>query len=261
MMPQSARILTTACPNPAVPLEDCQREYGRVTCSASSQKSRYARPLSFPPSCKVQRPGFSISSRWGYQSSFTSSACAPSLALNGKTMCQMKKSSREPASQQRVHLASGASVLGWPHHKDGRWTHAQSSLLHWAPRRKTQLWCSKTALQRSVEETACIGGKQPSVMAAEASVWDSWHSVKKASCNFEAGRQEAAKEKHRRQKEWAASQSSSTQTFVCPKCSKLCTSRISLYSHQRACKVWPRTFPRIVVCEEWAFIISNTALM
>ena len=27
MIPQSARILTTACPKSAVPLEDCQREY------------------------------------------------------------------------------------------------------------------------------------------------------------------------------------------------------------------------------------------
>ena len=32
---QSARILTTSCPKPVVSLEDCQREYGRNTCSAS----------------------------------------------------------------------------------------------------------------------------------------------------------------------------------------------------------------------------------
>ena len=35
MMRKSARILTTAHPKPAVPLEDCQREYGRVICSTS----------------------------------------------------------------------------------------------------------------------------------------------------------------------------------------------------------------------------------
>ena len=40
-MPQSARILSTVRPKPAVPLEDCQREYGRVTRFASPQKSRY----------------------------------------------------------------------------------------------------------------------------------------------------------------------------------------------------------------------------
>ena len=47
-MPQSARILTPACPKPAVPLEDCQQEYGRVIRSASPRRSRYTEPSSFP---------------------------------------------------------------------------------------------------------------------------------------------------------------------------------------------------------------------
>ena len=41
----------------------------------------------------------------------------------------------QPA-QLRVHLASGAAALGWPRHKDGRRTHAQSSLLQRVPGRK-----------------------------------------------------------------------------------------------------------------------------
>ena len=61
-------------------------------------------------------------------------------------------------------------------------------------------------------------------------------SVRKVSCKFETERHEAAKEKRRRQKERAASQSSSAQTLVCPKCRRVCASRIGLYSHQRACK-------------------------
>ena len=65
-----------------------------------------------------------------------------------------------------VHLASGAAVLGWPRHKDGRRSHAQSSLLQRVPRRKVRSWCSKERLQKSAEETACTGGNQPSVMAA-----------------------------------------------------------------------------------------------
>ena len=69
-------------------------------------------------------------------------------------------------AQHRVHLASGAAALVWPRHKDGRRTHAQSSLLQRAPRRQARPWCSKKALQRSAEETACTGGNQPSVMAA-----------------------------------------------------------------------------------------------
>ena len=71
----------------------------------------------------------------------------------------------------------------------------------------------------------------------EASDRDSWRSSKrKASCEFEAERHKATKEKCRRQKEQAASLPSSSQTFVCPKCGRGCTSRIGLYSHQRACK-------------------------
>ena len=66
---------------------------------------------------------------------------------------------------------------------------------------------------------------------------DSWRSsVKKASCEFEAERHKAAKEKRRRQKERAASLSSPSQTFVCPKCGRGCASRVGLYSHQQACK-------------------------
>ena len=71
----------------------------------------------------------------------------------------------QPA-QHRVHLASGAAALGWPRHKDGRRTHAQSSLLQRTLRRKTRSWCSKKALQRSAEQTAYTGRNQPSVMTA-----------------------------------------------------------------------------------------------
>ena len=104
MMPQSGRILTTTCPKPAVPLKDCQREYGRVNCSASLQRSRYTGLLSPPPSCTVQRSGFSIRSRSGYWSSFINSACAPSLASNGKTTCRRK-------SLQRASVPSIESIL------------------------------------------------------------------------------------------------------------------------------------------------------
>ena len=78
---------------PAVPLEDCQREHGRATRSASPQSSRYTGSSSLPPSCMVRRPGFSIGNRLGYWSGFTNAACAPSLASNGKTTCRTQKSS------------------------------------------------------------------------------------------------------------------------------------------------------------------------
>ena len=90
----------------------------------------------------------------------------------------------------------------------------------------------------------------------ETSDRDSWRfSVRKASRKFEAERHEAAKERHRRQKERAASESSSAQTAVCPKCSRALASRIGLYSHQRSRKDWPPTSPTICVCQESAIRI------
>ena len=70
--------------------------------STKIQVSRYTGPLSFPPSCTVPRPGFSIVSISGYLSGFTNAACAPSLASNGKRRSPQES---RPA-RHRVHLAS-----------------------------------------------------------------------------------------------------------------------------------------------------------
>ena len=79
---------------------------------------------------------------------------------------------------------------------------------------------------------------QARIRQQESSDRDSWRSsVRKASCKFEAERHKAAKEKRRRQRERAAFLPPSTQTFVCPECSRVCASRIGLYSHQRAYKI------------------------
>ena len=166
MMPQSARILTTACPRAAVPFEDCQRKYGRVTRSASPQRSRYTGPSSFPLSCTVHRPGFSIGSRSGYWSGFTNTPALHPWHQMARPRVKQRSPQESQPAQHRVHLVSGAAALSWPCHKDRRRSHAQSSLLQRAPRRKARPWCSKRALQRSAEETACTGGNRPSVMAA-----------------------------------------------------------------------------------------------
>ena len=62
------------------------------------------------------------------------------------------------------------------------------------------------------------------------------------------------RKKSRRQKVRAAFVPSSSQTFVCPKCGRGCSSRFGLYSHQQACKNWPSTFPTILLCKERAII-------
>ena len=80
----------------------------------------------------------------------------------------------------------------------------------------------------------------------EASDRDSWRSsVRKASCEFQAERREAVKEKRMGQEERAASLPFSSQIFVSPKCVRGCASRPGHYSHQRACKD-----ATVLVCEE-----------
>ena len=115
MMPQSARILITPCPRPAVPLEDFQREYGRAKRSTSPQRSRYTGQSSFPPSCTVQRPGLSIRSRSGYPSSFTNAVCAPSLASNGKTTCRRGRKSDQHPYFPDLKPTSVQSAIGCAH--------------------------------------------------------------------------------------------------------------------------------------------------
>ena len=164
----------------------------------------------------------------------------------------------QPA-QHRVHLASGAAALGWPRHKDGRRMHAQRSLLRDFSERQEGK-CDRGAPRKRYNDQlkrqlAQVGISHQS-WQQEASVRDSWNSsVRKASC-VKAERHEAAKEKCRGQKERAASLSSSIQTFICPKCSMGCASRIGLYSHQAAYKNWQSTLKKILVCKEWAIIRS-----
>ena len=70
---------------------------------------------------------------------------------------ERRSSQESQPAQQRVYLASGVAALGWPRHKHGRPTHARSSLLQQAPRRKARSWCSKKALQRSAEGDSLHG--------------------------------------------------------------------------------------------------------
>ena len=233
-MPQSARIWTTACPKPAGPLKDYEREYDRVTRSASPLRSRYTEPSSFPPSCTVQRPGFLIGSRSGCWSGFTNAACAPSLASNGKTTCQTKMSSREPACpaillQVQLRRAGHISRM-----EDVRMP--KTVFFNGLQEGKRDRGASRKRYKDQPKRQLAQAEICYQSWQHEASDRDSWcSSVRKASRKFKQ-RHEAAKEKLRRQKERTASLSSSTQIFVYPECSRVCASRIGFYSHQVACK-------------------------
>ena len=67
---------------------------------------------------------------------------------------------------------------------------------------------------------------------------ESWRGqIKRGSTAFEINRREALVEKRRKRKEPKPSeQSLPTQVFPCPRCNRLCRSRIGLHSHMRACQ-------------------------
>ena len=122
---------------------------------------------------------------------------------------------REGPFRFRCSCAGLATSQGWK-------TYACPKQSSSAPKKKARSRCSKKALQRSTEEKLAQAGISHQSWQQEASNRDSWRStVRKASSEFEAERHEAAKEKRRRQKEQAASLSSSSKTFVCPKCSRV----------------------------------------
>ena len=90
------------------------------------------------------------------------------------------------------------------------------------PEGEARSWCSprKRHKDQLKSQLAQAGISQQS-WQQEASDRDSWRSsVRNASRKFEAERHEAAKERHRRQIQRAASQPSSAQTLVCPKRSR-----------------------------------------
>ena len=95
--------------------------------------------------------------------------------------------------------------------------------------RGAQRKCYKDRLKRQLAQA----GNSHQTWQQEASDRNSWcSSVRKADRKFKAKRHEAAKKRCWSQKECAASQSSSAQSFACPKCRRVCTSRIRLSSHQ-----------------------------
>ena len=112
MMPQSARTLTTTCPKPAVPLEDCQRVWTthllRLSMKIQVYRAIVVPTLLYGAETCVLYTG----SRSGYLRGFINAACTPSLASNGKTTCQMKKFSREPACPARSPSSFRCSCTG-----------------------------------------------------------------------------------------------------------------------------------------------------
>ena len=101
-----------------------------------------------------------------------------------------------------------------------------------------QMLCLMRDSLHMQESAISHGSRRPQTETAGAHQWE-----KQVISLRQRGRKPQRKDAGGKKKR-ATSQSSSAQTFVCPECSRVCASRIRLYSHQRACTNWPPTFPK-----------------
>ena len=200
-------------------------EYGRVTRSASPQRSRYKGLLSFPP------PPVQCRDLGSLPEADQATGVVSSMLLALHPWHQMARPHVKRRSLQESQPAKHTVQLM----EDTCMPKVVffSQLQERKHDRCAPSRCYKDQLKRHLAQAGISHQSWQQV----ASYRDSWHSsVIKASCEFEAARHKAAKEKRRRQKEQAASLPSSSQTFICPKCGTGCASRISLCSHQQACR-------------------------
>ena len=94
-----------------------------------SMKIQVYRAIVIPPTCMVQRPGFS--SRADQATSVSQTLLALHLWHQMARLLVKQRSPQESQPAQHiVHLASGAVALGRPRHKDERCTHTQNSLVN-----------------------------------------------------------------------------------------------------------------------------------
>ena len=166
-------------------------------------------------------------------------ACAPFLASTGKTDYVSNEEVLKRASLPSIESVLLQVQVRWAGHvtrmKDVRMLKAvffselqEGKRDRGAPRKRYKYQLKRQLAQAGISHQS--RQQENSDQDCRCS------SVRKASRKVEAKRHEAAKARRRRQKERAVSQSCSAQTFVCLKCSRVCASRMGLYSHQRACQ-------------------------
>ena len=161
MMPQSARILTTACSKPAVPLKTVKESMAEpLAPSLHKAPGIQGRHRSHPP--VLCRDLGSLS-----EADQTTGAVSPTL-LALHPWHQMAKSCVERRSPQETHLPSIGSILLqvqqlWAGHVTRMEDVRMPRAVFFSELQEGK--CDLGA-QRSAKETACIGANQPSNMAA-----------------------------------------------------------------------------------------------
>ena len=182
----------------------CQREYGRVTRSASPQISRYTGPSSFPPPILCGAETWVLYWKQMRLLERFYQRCLRSI-LGIKWQDHVSNESLQESQPARIESILLQVQLRWAGHvtkmEDVRIPKAVflSELQEGKRDRGAPRKHYKDQLKRQLAQ-AGIGHQS----WQQASDRDSWRSsVRNASCEFEAERHKATKEKRRRQKEQA----------------------------------------------------------
>ena len=102
---------------------------------------------------------------------------------------------------------------------------------------KRKIGTPKKRFKDELKTSLTSSGLNHTEWEKRASNRNSWRSdVRSGVKSFEENRRVVAKEKRRKRKEQlVTTNNTASQTFICQKCSRVCKSRIGLFSHQRSC--------------------------
>ena len=165
-MLQLARNLTTVCPKPAFPLEDCQKDHGSHSLCLSTRIQVY-RAVVLPTLLHGAETWGLYRKQIRLLEQFYQRCLRSFLGIKWQDQVSNEEVLKR-ASLSSIEFILLQAQLRWAGHvsKMENVRMPKAVFFQRAPRRKARSLCSKKALQRSAEETACTGGNQLSVMAA-----------------------------------------------------------------------------------------------
>ena len=213
MMPQSARILTTTCPKPAVPLENSKRVW-------QSHSLRLSTKIQVNRAIAVHTHLFGAKTWVLYWKQIRLLEWFHQHCLHSILGIKWQHHLSNEEFLKRASLPNMESILPqvqlcWAGHVTRMEDVRMAKAVFFSKLQEGKHDCAapKKRHKDHLKRQLAQAGISHQSWQQEASDRDSWRSsVRKASCEFEAERHKATKENGRRQKEPAASLPSSSQT-------------------------------------------------